>query len=91
MFSAGGGCSATDQMADVIYHEYQHGITQFAYDPFDSPYTSGMGEGFSDYAGMTLRNSPCLGDAFFGTPGSCLRDGENTLQYPGNECSGSVH
>jgi len=77
MFSAGGGCSATDQMADVIYHEYQHGITQFAYDPFDSPYTSGMGEGFSDYTGMTLRNSPCLGDAFFGTPGGCLRNGEN--------------
>lgn len=91
MFSAGGGCSATDQMADVIYHEYQHGITQFAYDPFESPYSSGMGEGFSDYAGMTLRNSPCLGDAFYGTPGSCLRDGENTLQYPGNECGGSVH
>lgn len=91
MFSAGGGCSATDQMADVIYHEYQHGLTQFAYHPMDSPYTSGMGEGFSDYAGMTLRNSPCLGDAFFGTPGGCLRNGENTLQYPGNECGGSVH
>ena len=91
MFSAGGGCSATDQMADVIYHEYQHGITQFAYDPFDSPYSSGMGEGFSDYTGMTLRNSPCLGDAFFGTPGSCLRNGENTLQYPGDECGDSVH
>ncbi len=91
MFSAGGGCSATDQMADVVYHEYQHGITQFAYEPFDSPYTSGMGEGFSDYAGMTIRNSPCLGDAFYGTPGSCLRNGENTLQYPGDECGGSVH
>jgi len=50
MFSAGGGCNATDQMADVIYHEYQHGITQFAYDPFESPYSSGMGEGLSDYA-----------------------------------------
>jgi Zn-dependent metalloprotease len=91
MFSTGGGCSATDQMADVIYHEYQHGITQFAYEPFDSPYTSGMGEGFSDYAGMTIRNSPCLGDAFYGTPGSCLRNGENTLQYPGDECGGSAH
>lgn len=91
MYSAGGGCSATDQMADVIYHEYQHGLTQFAYDPFDSPYSSGMGEGLSDYSAMTLRNSPCLGDAFFGTPGECLRDGENTLQYPGDECGGGVH
>ncbi len=91
MYSAGGGCNATDQMADVIYHEYQHGITQFAYDPFDSPYSSGMGEGLSDYSAMTLRNSPCLGDGFFGTPGDCLRDGENTLQFPGDECGGGVH
>lgn len=91
MFSAGGGCNATDQMADVIYHEYEHGITQYAYDPLSPPYDSGMGEGFSDYAAMTLRNSPCLGDGFFGTPGECLRDGENTLQYPGNECGGGVH
>ena len=91
MFSAGGGCSDTGEMADVIYHEYQHGLTQFAYDPFPSPYESGMGEGFSDYTAMTIRNSPCLGDAFFGTPGDCLRDGENTRQFPGNECGGSVH
>ena len=91
MFSAGGGCSATDQMADVVYHEYQHGLTQFAYDPFSPPYSSGMGEGFSDYTGMTLRNSPCMGDGFFGTPGGCLRDGENMRQWPGTECGGEVH
>jgi hypothetical protein len=91
MFSAGGGCSATDQMADVIYHEYQHGLTQFAYAPFSPPYESGMGEGFSDYTGMTIRNTPCLGDAFFGTPGSCLRYGENTRQWPAPECDGEVH
>ncbi|MFQ6605463.1 MAG: hypothetical protein ACE5D8_07900 [Fidelibacterota bacterium] len=91
MFSAGGGCSDTGEMADVIYHEYQHGLTQFAYAPFSSPYESGLGEGLSDYAGMTLRNSPCLGDAFFGSPGGCLRHGENTRQYPGNECNGEVH
>ncbi len=91
MFSAGGGCSDTGEMADVVYHEYQHGLTQFAYDPFSSPYASGMGEGFSDYTSMTIRNTACMGDAFFGTPGVCLRDGENNRQFPGNECGGSVH
>ena len=34
LFSAGGGCAATDQMADVIYHEYGHGLAQFIYDPY---------------------------------------------------------
>lgn len=91
MFSAGGGCSATDQMADVIFHEYQHGLTQFAYSPFSSPYASGMGEGFSDYTAMTILNTSCMGDGFFGTPGNCLRNGENMRQWPAPECNGQVH
>ena len=91
MFSEGGGCSATDQMADVIYHEYQHGLTQFAYSPFSSPTASGMGEGFSDYAAMTQLNTHCMGDGFFGTPGNCLRDGTNLRQWPAPECNGQVH
>ena len=39
---------------------------------------------------MTITDSPCLGNGFFGD-GTCLRDGENTRQYPGNECGGAVH
>jgi hypothetical protein len=91
MFSAGGGCAATDQMADVVYHEYGHGLQQFIYDPYSPNYSSsGLSEGCSDYWGMTLTNSPCLGNGFFGE-GSCLRDGNNTRQYPANECGGGVH
>ena len=90
MYSAGGGCPATGEMADVVYHEYGHGLQQFIYSPYSSPFDSGMGEGCADYWAMTLTNSPCLGLGFFGD-GSCLRDGENTRQYPANECGGSVH
>ena len=91
LFSAGGGCAATDQMADVIYHEYGHGLQQFIYDPYSPNYSSsGLSEGCSDYWGMTLTNSPCLGNGFFGE-GSCLRDGNNTLQYPASSCGGEVH
>ncbi len=91
LFSEGGGCAATDQMADVVYHEYGHGLQQFIYDPYTPPYSSsGLSEGCSDYWGMTLTNSPCLGNGFFGE-GSCLRDGNNTLQYPANSCGGQVH
>ena len=91
LFSEGGGCAATDQMADVIYHEYGHGLQQFIYDPYTPPYSSsGLSEGCSDYWGMTLTNTPCLGNGFFGD-GTCLRDGENNLQYPANSCGGQVH
>ena len=91
LFSEGGGCAATDQMADVIYHEYGHGLQQFIYDPYTPNYnSSGLSEGCSDYWGMSLTNSPCLGNGFFG-PGTCLRDGENTLQYPASSCGGGVH
>jgi len=91
MFSAGGGCAATDQMADVVYHEYGHGLQQFIYDPYSPNYSSsGLSEGCSDYWGMTLTNTPCLGNGFFGE-GTCLRDGNNARQYPANECGGGVH
>ena len=90
MFSEGGGCAGTDQMADVVYHEYGHGISQFTYDPYDAPWGTELQEGTADYWAMTITNSPCLGNGFFGE-GTCLRDGENTRQYPGNECGGAVH
>ncbi len=91
LFSEGGGCAGTDEMADVIYHEYGHGLQQFIYDPYSPPYSSsGLSEGCSDYWGMTLTNSSCLGNGFFGN-GTCLRNGDNTLQYPANSCGGQVH
>ena len=90
MFSEGGGCAGTDQMADVVYHEYGHGIMQFTYDPYDAPWSTELSEGTADFWAMTITNTPCLGNGFFGD-GTCLRDGENTRQYPGNECGGSVH
>ena len=90
MFSEGGGCAGTDQMADVVYHEYGHGISQFTYDPYDAPWGTELQEGTADYWAMTITNTPCLGNGFFGD-GTCLRDGENTRQYPGNECGGAVH
>ena len=90
MFSEGGGCAGTEEMADVVYHEYGHGLQQFIYDPYSPPYSSGMGEGCSDFWSMSITSSPCLGNGFFG-PGTCLRDGNNTRQYPAPECGGSVH
>ena len=91
LFSEGGGCAGTDEMADVVYHEYGHGLAQFIYDPYSPPYSSsGLSEGCADYWGITITNNPCLGNGFFGN-GTCLRNGNNTLQYPASSCGGEVH
>lgn len=87
-FKAGGGCANTGQIADVIYHEYTHGITQFVYQPV-SP-DGAMNEGFSDYAAATITDQPLIGRGFTG-PGTYLRTCDNDRQWPANECGGEVH
>lgn len=87
-FQSGGGCTNTGQIADVIYHEYTHGITQFAYQPV-SP-DGAMNEGFSDYSAATITDQPLIGRGFTG-PGSYLRTCDNNRQWPAPECGGEVH
>jgi hypothetical protein len=87
-FLSGGGCANTGQIADVIYHEYGHGVTQFAYAPV-SPDGS-MNEGFSDYLAATITDQPLIGLGFYG-PGTYLRTCDNNRQWPASECGGEVH
>jgi len=84
-FKEGGGCTNTAQIADVVYHEYGHGVTQHVH-----PNCPGdMHEGFSDYYGCTITNQNLVGRGFTG-PGSYLRNLKNTLRYP-EDMNGQVH
>ena len=87
-FREGGGCGNTGQIADVIYHQYGHGCTQFAYAP-SSP-TGAMHEGFSDYIANTITDQPLVGLGFFGE-GTWLRNSDNDRQWPAPECGGEPH
>ncbi len=78
-YAAGGGCAATARIADVVYHEYGHAVTQFTYEPFFAPLD--MHEGFSDYLAATMRDDPLIGRGFRG-PGTSIRDLEEHLVYP---------
>jgi Zn-dependent metalloprotease len=89
-YKEGGGCNNSGRIADVISHEYGHGITQGLYTPNSPPNGSGMGEGFSDIYAMTIHGDPIVGENFT-TGGGVVRNGENTRQYPGTECAGEVH
>jgi hypothetical protein len=88
-FRAGGGCANTANIADVIYHEYGHGVTDYQYRPNQQP-SGAMHEGFSDYLGATITDQSLIGRGFFG-PGSWLRNTDNNRVWPAPECGGSVH
>jgi Zn-dependent metalloprotease len=88
-FMAGGGCSNTGEIADVIYHEYGHGITDYQYRP-DSP-SGAQHEGWSDYTAATITNQPLIGRGFYsGNPNGYLRTVDNTNHYP-EDWTGESH
>jgi len=87
-FRYGGGCANTGNVADVVYHEYGHGVTQFTFAPF-AP-NGAMHEGFSDYLAASMTRQPVIGRGFFG-PGSSIRTCDNTRVLPAPECLGAVH
>ncbi|HUW84368.1 MAG TPA: M36 family metallopeptidase [Phycisphaerae bacterium] len=68
-FGAGDGvvCDDFGMYAEVVYHEYTHGVTDVIYDGVYFPYSGesgAMNEGWSDYFGCTLSpsQSPLVGD-----------------------------
>ncbi len=86
-FRRGGGCENTGEIADVIYHEYGHGITDFQYRP-QSP-SGAQHEGWSDYIAATITNQPLVGRGFFGE-GTYIRSVDNDNRYP-DDWTGESH
>jgi hypothetical protein len=88
-FTRGSGCSNTGEIADVIYHEYGHGITDFQYQP-QSP--SGMQhEGWSDYIAATITNQPIIGRGFYlNDPNGGIRTVDNHMFWP-DSATGESH
>lgn len=87
-YAAGGGCVNTARVADVVYHEYGHGITDWMYRPFAA--SPAMHEGFSDYYAATITGQPLVGIGFTTTPGSYLRRIDEDRVYP-NDWIGESH
>ncbi len=91
-FRAGAGCVNTGTIADVIYHEYGHGINDNMYVAAGSPngmLNAALHEGMADVNAAFLQDDPNIGKGFFG-PGTTLRHLVNTARWPDNE-SGDPH
>jgi Zn-dependent metalloprotease len=91
-FDIGGGCNATSLIADVIYHEYGHGINDLFYQDNGSFFTNGaMGEGYADFWGISLSGNPHVGQGFYtDTEDGIRRYDEDPKVYP-VDLIGEVH
>jgi hypothetical protein len=96
-YTTAGGCYALSMVADVIYHEYGHGITNVYWSFNGLNFDNGaMGEGYSDIWGISITGDPVLGIGFSDTdPTSYVRNydfnnGVNRKVYPQN-IVGQVH
>jgi hypothetical protein len=67
-YVAGGGCNATGNVADVVYHEYGHAINGNRYNGSGwggGMQNGGLNEGFADVWALSLTISPILGIGFY--------------------------
>lgn len=75
----GGGCANT-AFSTVIAHEWGHGLDD-RYGGIANSNAEGLSEGWGDIIGMYLVDSPLLGSGFQ-SPGSPLRNGNNSRVWP---------
>ncbi len=75
-FKSGGGClnSAYDTL---IFHEYGH----FIDDSIGGITDGALSEGWGDIMAMFVSGQPAMGEGFFGTPSSFIRNGVNNYIY----------
>jgi flagellar hook capping protein FlgD/thermolysin metallopeptidase-like protein len=91
-FAAGGGCANTATVADVVFHEYGHGINDFVYMAHGAGggmFNGALHEGMADVNAAFMRDNPLIGVGFSGI-GTFLRNCDNTLRWP-NDASGDPH
>lgn len=83
-YSAGGGCANTALVADVVYHEWGHGLDANTGGIADSAYS----EGFGDIMAMLITRESNMAVGFK-TDGSGIRNLEPNKVYPRDR--GEVH
>ena len=82
-----GSCANTGRLADVIYHEYGHGVHHYGL--LAGTFAGDLSEGTADYISATILDDPRVGLGFFGDSRS-LRDISVDRVYPDN-FRGQVH
>ena len=85
LYSAGNGCANTGLIADVMYHEWGHGLHHNAEGIEDGA----LSEGFGDIMSVVMTHSHLLGVGFKVSDRSPVRDLSANRSYPRD--AGEVH
>jgi hypothetical protein len=91
-YDMAGGCNATSLIADVVWHEYGHGINGYFYNALGANFNNGaMNEGYADLWAMSLGDIAEIGKGFYTDNQDGIRqyDGDPKV-YP-EDLVGEVH
>lgn len=91
-YQVGNGCNPTSIIADVVYHEYGHGINDNFYSDNGSFFQNGaMNEGYADFWALSLQESDKLAIGFYIDNDDPLRRyDQDPMVFPEN-IVGQVH
>lgn len=91
-FDMGGGCNPTSLIADVVWHEYGHGINDKYYQSLGAFFINGaMNEGYADFWAMSLGDIAEIGKGFYTDSEDGIRVyDEDPKVYP-EDLVGEVH
>ena len=91
-YDLAGGCNPTSLIADVVWHEYGHGINDYYYSSLGANFNNGaMGEGYADLWAMSLGNIAEIGKGFYTDSEDGIRVyDEDPKVYP-EDLVGQVH
>lgn len=90
-FAAGGGCQSMARYADIIYHEYGHGINEKFYRQYGAGrmYNGALNEGYADVWAMLLTKHPVIGEG--SVAGGVIRRYDNVTKKIPVDIRGQVH
>jgi len=83
----GGLCVNFGRIADVVYHEYGHGVHHYIME--SGGWDGSLSEGSADYLSATIWDDPYMAIGAYG-PGTWIRELETDMVYP-DDIIGEVH
>lgn len=86
-YAEGGGCVDLGRIADVVYHEFGHGIHEYIV--ASGTVAGDIGEGSADFTAATILDNTVIGNGAWG-PGTYFREIETDKFYP-DDTTGEVH
>ena len=91
-YDLAGGCNATSLIADVVWHEYGHGINGYFYNSLGANFNNGaMNEGYADLWAMSLGDIAEIGKGFYTDNEDGIRQYDQEPKVYPEDLVGEVH